>query len=399
MPTPIVMPRLSDSMEEGTILNWLIEEGQMVKRGDKLVEIETDKATMVYESDSEGLLHILAQPGETVPLGEVIAELSQEEHKEGQQTDSEVVSQAISETEQVDDQDLQALIQEERKAAREAMAARDKRVVSEMTERTAASPYARKQATEQNIDLTTISGSGPGGRIVAADLVGAAKETGEARPTTRVERLVASRMEEGKRAPEFWASKAINLSTLSRLREEMKEQGQKPPSINDLIMLAAARAAHQNPRLNSTWAGEEIIFHPTVNLGMAVAVDDGLIVPVIKGAEALSLNDISDQARRLAEAVRDGSITPSEMEGATMTVSSLGSMGVDRFQAILPPEQSAILAVGALRDETAWRGDTAYPVQVIELTVTVDHRTVYGAHAAQFLSDIATMLESPLRLI
>lgn len=394
MAVKIVMPRLSDSMEEGTILQWLIEEGQMVSRGDKLVEIETDKATMVYESDSSGYLHILASPGETIPLGEVIAELRQEgddeaEHAEGQP----------DEAEQAEDEDIQTLIEEERKAAREAMAERDRRVVREMQERTVASPYARKQAAERNIDLANINGSGPGGRIVAGDLEGTTENIKDVKPTTRIERLVAARMEEGKQAPEFWASKSINLDTVTKLRQELKAQGDKPPSLNDLIMLAAARGAAAHPRMNSTWQGEEILFHPQVNLGMAVATEDGLVVPVIKGADKLSLSTLSQEAGRLAQAVRDGSITPAEMEGATITVSSLGSMGVDRFQAILPPGQSAILAVGALRTETAWEGGSPYPTQIIEITATVDHRTVYGAHVASFLSDLAAMLQNPLRLL
>lgn len=394
MPIQIVMPRLSDSMEEGTIIRWLIEEGQMVSRGDKLVEIETDKATMVYESDSSGALHILASPGDTIALGEVIAELRQDGDDEAEQTEDNP-----DEAEQAEDEDIQALIEEERKAAREAMAERDRRVVREMQERTVASPYARKQAAERNIDLAEVSGSGPGGRIVAADLEGATENIKDAKPTTRIERLVAARMEEGKQAPEFWASRKINLDTVTKLRQEIKAQGDKPPSLNDLIMLAAARGAVANPRLNSTWQGEEILFHPQVNLGMAVATEDGLVVPVIKRAEELSLSMLSQEAGRLAQSVRDGSITPAEMEGATITVSSLGSMGVDRFQAILPPGQSAILAVGALRTETAWEDERPYPTQIIEITATVDHRTVYGAHVAQFLSDMAGMLENPLRLL
>lgn len=391
----IVMPRLSDSMEEGTILTWLKEEGQMVSRGDKLLEIETDKATMIYESDGEGILRILAQPGETIALGEVIAELL-DPAGEAEQTGATPEPQKDQES-QDDQEGMQKLIETEREAARQAWVARERRVAAELQERTVASPYARKLADQQGIDLASITGSGPEGRIVAADL----EQTPSlnARPTTRIERLVAARMEEGKRAPEFWASKEIKLTTLIALREEMKAQAEKPASLNDLIMLAAARAAQQNPRINSSWVGEEIVFHPQVNLGMAVATEDGLVVPVIQDAAALTLSELSAEARRLAGAVRDSSIVPSELEGATLTVSSLGSMGVDRFQAILPPGQSAILAVGALKTLTEWQEGSPVPVPVIEVTVTVDHRTVYGAHAAQFLASLAAMLENPLRLI
>lgn len=372
----IVMPRLSDSMEEGTILTWLVKEGEEIERGQPIAEIETDKATMTYESDRSGTLtRILVQEGETAALGEPIAEI------DGETGDQEPEKPTIAE------------------APAPAAAPTD---TPDRGEWTPSTPLAREKARQQGLEIKDIAGSGPGGRVVAADIPegqAATPELSDSRETTRIERLIAKRMVEGKQAPEFWAEREIDLTRINELREELKASGEKAPSINSLIMLAVARAAQKNPRLNSSYQDEEIVFYPSVNLGMAVATEETLIVPVIREAEEKSLQELDQEAKRLSEAARGGAIDAKEMEGSTITVSSLGSMGVDRFQAILPPGNSAIVALGAMREKLELRSGQIEERQVISITVTVDHRSVYGAHLAAFLSDLSGLLENPLRLI
>ncbi|HVO53861.1 MAG TPA: dihydrolipoamide acetyltransferase family protein [Solirubrobacterales bacterium] len=372
--TELLMPRLSDSMEEGTILSWLVADGEKVEAGDEIVEIETDKATMVHAADEAGLLTILAAIGETVPVGAPIARLG-----------------------------------------------------GALARRRGVSVLARRFADRLGIALDDVTGSGPGGRVMKADVLARGRATAPApvaaapsraaaqppeRPAaqpsvpatvlepTRRQRLVAARMTEAKSAPEFTLSTTIEMSEVVKLRERLEALGGATPSFNDIVVRASALALREHPRLNSAWRDDRIELFDRINVGIAVAHDDDLLVPVIEDADRLSLGEIAERTRTLVAACKDGSLTAAQLEGGTFTVSNLGMLQVESFEAILNPPQAAILAVGAIRREPVVDrlGELAvgHPATV---TVTCDHRVVYGAHGARFLMSLRRLLEEPLRMM
>ena len=403
----IVMPRLSDTMEEGTILRWLKTDGEAVKRGEELVEIETDKAAMVYESDQEGTLAIVAGEGATLAVGEVIAHVG------------DVASAATPAPEEASAPQPPIPSTPAPPTPAEPAVHDDERVK--------ASPVAKRIAKETGIDLHDVTGSGPGGRIVKADvasvpatatpapaLAGVATAKGETTTVelTRTQQTIARRMAESKATiPDFSIQMDVDMEACAKLRSELKrlshpdapaQAGSTPqavvPTYNDMAVKACALALREHPRVNGSYRDGRLQLHSRVNVGVAVAADDALVVPTVFDAEEKSLGEIARETRALAERVRTGTITPPELGGGTFTVSNLGMFGVRSFTAIVNPPQAAILSVGSLEQRAVVRDDEVVARHTMTLTLVCDHRILYGADAAQFLARVRELLETPAAL-
>jgi pyruvate dehydrogenase E2 component (dihydrolipoamide acetyltransferase) len=421
MATDVLMPRLSDSMEEGTVLKWLVEQGGEVRRGEPLVEIETDKANMTYDADTAGVLvEVLAQEGDTLEVGQPIARIGPADETGGESADSG--REAAQETEP----DTGATPAGDREVPPQPVAK------ANGGERVKASPVARRIAEELGVELARVEGSGPGGRVVKADVEAAANAPAEAaaeqpapaaaaeeRPSapeptvtagakgettvhepTRLQRTVSRRMAESKATvPDFALELDVDMTLCIELRERLKSQTDRAPSYNDMVVKAAALALRDHPRVNGAYRDGKFESYSRVNVGIAVSAQDALVVPVIHDADQKSLGEISRQARRLIERVRDGEITPPEVSGGTFSVSNLGMFGIERFTAIVNPPQAAILTVGALTKKPAVdeRGRVAAR-DLMTLTLVCDHRILYGADGAQFLAQLRELLEQPLSL-
>lgn len=407
----ITMPRLSDSMEEGTILQWLVAEGAAVSRGDELAEVETDKATMIYEADADGLIHLVAREGDTLAVGAPIAVL-------------------LSEGEELPVRQQQATDQhEDGDDRREATSSPPDSVAVETPApaaslippaadggRLRSSPLARRVAAAAGADLAGITGTGPNGRIIRADVdayvTGRANGNGEspapsvppaAAPAgdgnrgeitrlepTRTQTVIARRMAESRATiPSFDVAMDIDVTELLALRARLKDAGRRA-SVNDFVVRAAALALREHPQVNGAWKDGGFETYGRVNVGIAVAAEGTLVVPTIFDADRKPVTEIGADARALAERVRDQAITPPELSGGTFTVSNLGMYGVTSFNAVINPGQAAILAVGA----AIARGDR----QVMTVTLSSDHRVIYGADAAAFLVTLRDLIEQPLSL-
>lgn len=375
------MPRLSDSMEEGTISAWLLRDGARVERGQPLVEIETDKATVVYEAEATGYLRVVVRAGETAAVGTQIAELLAEPGNGGLRG---------------------------HRHRRPAGAARR-----------SASPVARRLAVSLGIELAELAGTGPSGRIVKRDVLaarpgaaaadaaaplagpGAKGRVTRERPS-RLQQVLARRMSESKAtAPEFAVTIEIDMTATLELRRQIKAQAPgDAPSVNDMLVKACALALREHPRCNGTFADGSFEFYERINIGVAVAGQDALIVPVVADADRRALGEIARETRELARAVRDGSITPAQLDGATFTLSNLGMYGVSSFTAVINPPQAAILAVGAITRRPVFdEHDHLVARELMSATLVSDHRLVYGAHAAAFLATLRDLLGAPLRLL
>jgi pyruvate dehydrogenase E2 component (dihydrolipoamide acetyltransferase) len=465
----VAMPRLSDSMEEGTILKWLKSDGDEVKRGDELVEIETDKANMTYEADSDGTLEIVAKEGDTLAVGETIASIGggsesggSDDGDAGEDAEDEDQAPADEEGPGEDDQD-EAAEGEGNGKPTETPEPAPARAESQAPSgngdgdgggRVKASPVAKRMAREMGVSLTELRGSGPGGRIVKADVEAAAKgggaataeaeappeqaeraapehdagEKGEAEPEkrdvpppvtpveregqgvkgevsmqelTRLQKTIARRMAESKAtAPEFVLNVEVDMEEAVALRKQLKvAAGDQPaPSFNDFVIKASALALRDFPRANGAYRDGQFELYSRVNVGVAVAGQDALVVPTVFDADAKSIGQIARESRAVAERVRVGAVTPPELSGGTFTVSNLGMFGIKRFTAVINPPQAAILAVGALEPRPVVRDGKVTVRNMMELTLACDHRILYGADAAEFLGRIRQYLEQPLKL-
>ena len=428
----IVMPRLSDTMEEGTILRWLKQDGEEVRRGEELVEIETDKATMTYESDQQGILQTVAGEGDTLAVGALIARVGEAGGDARQDSGS---SAGTNEEEpaagpagvRAEDEAIAASGSQHAAASTAAATGEDRPA----GERVRASPLAKRIAQENGVDLQGLTGSGPGGRIVKADVQNAGAQTpasealaapgtttaaaapvagiegvatakGEttAVELTRTQQTIARRMAESKATiPDFTLQVEVDMEDCVKLRSELKRLSQsEAPTYNDMVVKASALALREHPRANGSYRDGRLQLHSRVNVGVAVAAEDALIVPTVFDAEEKSLGEIARETRALAARVREGTITPPELGGGTFTVSNLGMYGVRSFTAIINPPQSAILSVGALEPRAVVRDGELLARNTMILTLACDHRILYGANAATFLARIRELLEAPSAL-
>jgi pyruvate dehydrogenase E2 component (dihydrolipoamide acetyltransferase) len=440
----VAMPRLSDSMEEGTILKWLKSDGDEVKRGEELVEIETDKANMTYEADQDGVLKIVAGEGDTLPVGETIASIgggAEPEAEDQEEPEPEPDAEEEPETEPEEEPEAEEEPEPEAAAEPEPEAEEEPEPAdSGGNGRIKASPIARRMAREMGLELAQLEGTGPGGRIVKADVEAAAgggaaePEAPEAEPEapepepakpqevpapvvsgdgqtgrgetthhdlSRLQQTVARRMAESKAtAPDFVLNVDVDMDQAVDLRKQLKAAaGDQPaPSFNDFVVKASALALKDFPRANGAYRDGKFELYSRVNVGVAVAAQDALVVPTVFDADRKSLGQIARDARALAERVRAGQITPPELSSGTFTVSNLGMFGIDHFVAVINPPQAAILAVGAMKPTPVVEDGEVKVKTLMKLTLTCDHRILYGADAAEFLARIRERLENPLSL-
>jgi pyruvate dehydrogenase E2 component (dihydrolipoamide acetyltransferase) len=427
----VTMPRLSDSMEEGTILKWLKADGDEVARGQELVEIETDKATMTYEADQSGTLEIVAAEGDTLPIGEVIARIGERVERpaggggraapDGEQREGEAERPPAGAGRGAPDGEPPAPEPVQQAPAR---AAAPPSGNGGEGERVKASPVARRMARELSVDLGDVEGSGPGGRIVKADVeaagggdgagakppepavaqteVGRAKGDTETQELSRAQQLIARRMAESRATvPHFSLNVDIDMEAAALLRAELDAApvDEPVPSLNDFVVKACALALRELPRVNGSYRDGRFELHGRVNVGVAVAVEDGLVVPTVFDADRKPLGQIAREARALAERVRHGAITPPELSGGTFTVSNLGMFGIESFEAVINPPQAAILAVGAVEPRAVVYEETVVARRRMGATLSCDHRILYGADAARFLARVRELLEKPLALM
>ncbi|HVQ58755.1 MAG TPA: dihydrolipoamide acetyltransferase family protein [Solirubrobacterales bacterium] len=409
----VVMPRLSDSMEEGTILAWLKQVGDEVAVGEELVEIETDKANMAYEADLAGTLtEILAEEGATVAIGSPIARIGGEGSSEGPSSPTAGPVAAASPT---------VLGSQAASAPRGTPATTPPAGGEDGSARVKASPIARRLAKERGVDLSGLRGSGPSGRIVKADVEGAAgpatstqqKEVAgpvaetakgevEVRELSKLQQTVARRMSESKAtAPHFYLSAEIDMSKAVTARAAIKsasKEGDVVPSFNDMVVKACAIALGEFPKVNGAYKDGRFELYSRVNVGVAVAAQEALIVPTVFDADKKGLRQIATDSRAVAGKVRDGSITPPELSGGTFTVSNLGMFGIDDFSAVINAPQAAILAVGAIKEKPAVRDGQIVPAHLMNVTLACDHRIVNGAEGAEYLARVRTLLEEPVSL-
>ena len=538
MASDVTMPRLSDSMEEGTVLKWLVDEGGEVKRGEPLVEIETDKANMTYDADTDGvLIEIVAQEGDTLEIGEVIARIGEAgeaksdgggkaeaeegaEDEGGEEAESEggENAEAADEGEEAEGEDAEAAEEEQEPATAEAgdegeeaeaaeeeqepataeadgdeagaeqadddkaaegeeaavagadggggetqagagTATREKTSTGNGDGRVKASPVARRMARDLGVELAQLEGTGPGGRIVKADVQAAAENGGAAtkeapakgeaevaepqaakkykkgkktdkkaekkeaergepakkepeaagvgpkgevqvEELTRLQQTVSRRMAESKAtAPDFSIALSVDMTAAVELRTRLKEISDPVPSFNDMVVKAAANALREHPRVNGAYRDGKFELYDRVNVGIAVAAMDALVVPTVFDADKKSLGQIARDARAVIGKVKDKTVTPPELSGGTFTVSNLGMFGIEQFTAIINPPQAAILTVGKLEKRPAVDDKERIVARdQMVLTLVCDHRILYGADGAQFLARIKDLLEQPLSL-
>jgi pyruvate dehydrogenase E2 component (dihydrolipoyllysine-residue acetyltransferase) len=427
----ITMPRLSDSMEEGTILRWLVADGAAVARGDEIAEIETDKANMTYEADAAGVFRPVAAEGDALPVGAVIA------HVLGDGEEAPSGAPAAAPAGPVADDSRSAGKPAESPApattgsaggaAAGSAAAPDGSAPAGPAgdgSRIKASPVARRLARELDVDLASLSGSGPSGRIVKADVEAAAAApapSSQAPPPpaaggpagaggkgevttvelTSTQKTIARRMAESKATvPDFQVRTEADVTDLLALRRQMKAAQESAPSVNDFVVKACGLALREHPRANGAYRDGAFELYGRANVGVAVAAEGTLIVPTIFDADAQPVTAIAQTTRALAARVRDGKILPPELSGGTFTVSNLGMFGVTSFTAVVNPGQAAILAVGAAVERATVGPDgSLVPRALMDLSLSCDHRILYGADAAQFLARVRELLQTPFALL
>lgn len=422
MASRVVMPKLTDTMEEGVVLQWKRAEGDKVSAGDVLAEIETDKAVMDLEAFASGVLRkLLVKEGETVPSGALIAVIGEPDEDieeavadtSGPPSPKAAVAKPAVTPAPAEAKPAPAAPSAKQAPAREAepkeavaKAAPAKKAEAEEREEIKASPRAKALARERGIELSTLKGSGPGGRIVEQDVLGV-KATKTARPRTTTEkplsqmRKAIARTTTSSKAPvpHFYVTSDIDMGEAVRFRQQYKQARAEHPSVTDMILKAVALALQKHPEINVSYAGDVLRQHGRIDLGMAVGLEDGLITPVIRDCESKSLGQIAMETKKLAERARKRQLAPEEYTGSTFSVSNLGMYDVDSFIAVLTPPEAAALAVGAVREEPVVSGSRVKLGRRMRVTLSCDHRALDGMQAAVFLKEVKRILEHPLELI
>lgn len=413
------MPKLSDTMTEGVVAKWHKKVGDKVKSGDLLADIETDKATMEFESFQDGvLLHIGVDQGKAAPVDSILAILG----KEGE--------------------DVKAIIAEENKKAPATAKVEEKKEESAPVEKSApvvekkaepvavqqhstvqtaapvsngdgrikASPLAKKLAKDKNVMIGRLRGSGEGGRVVKRDIEmflhgGSAStfvgvEGFKEETVSQMRKTIAKRLAESKfSAPHFYLTMEIDMDETVRAREVVNAVASVKISFNDFVIKAVASALREHPKVNSSWLGDKIRYNDHIHIGVAVAVDDGLLVPVVRFADGKTLSQINTEVKTYAQKAKDKKLQPSDWEGNTFTISNLGMYGIDQFTAIINPPDACILAIGGVKQVPVVKDGQIVPGNVMKVTLSCDHRVVDGATGASFLQTFRTLLENPVLLL
>jgi pyruvate dehydrogenase E2 component (dihydrolipoamide acetyltransferase) len=406
LPTNVIMPALGVAQQTGTLLKWLKAEGQSVAKGEPLMEIETDKATVEIEAPNSGILaQVVAKPGDEVPVGKTIALLLAPGETVSATAIQHPHPNPLPEGEGKNEirSEYRPLPQGEGKG--EGPPDKPSMETPLKHSRILASPAAKRIAKEKGVDLASLRGSGPQGSILADDVLRTAKITQpwpgaetparEVLPLSSMRRIVGQRMTQSKQsAPHFYVSMDIDMTAVNKLRTKWKEQdADSAPSINDIIVHACARALKDFPSLNSTFTEQGIKLHRDIHIGIAVALEEGLVVPVVRNADRLSLSEMAAQSRELIDKAQKKKLFPLDYEGGTFTVSNLGMLGVDSFIAIINPPQCAILAVGRVAPRVVAENDMFSIKPLLTATLSADHRIVDGAIGARFLREVKELLE------
>jgi pyruvate dehydrogenase E2 component (dihydrolipoamide acetyltransferase) len=445
----VLMPRLSDTMTEGVIASWQKNIGDTVKKGEVLAEIETDKATMELESYKNGtLLYQGAKPGEKIQVNDLLSIIGEP----GMNIDAIVAASKGGAAPAAQAETQQATAQQQAAAPQAAAASQQPEVVNEG--RIIASPLAKKLAEEKGVDLRYVKGSGDNGRIVKQDIdnfssaqqaapgaqaqqqpqaqtaaaaqpeaqqqaalqtaakapeskpqpAQAASAIGQVSfdevPVSQMRKTIARRLAESKfSAPHFYLTMSIDMDQAVATRAKLNELSPVKISFNDMVLKAAAVALKQHPKINSSWLGDKIRINHHVNIGVAVAVDEGLLVPVVRFADAKGLSQISAEVKQFAQKAKDKKLQPADWEGSTFTISNLGMYGIDEFTAIINPPDACILAIGGIAQVPVVKNGQLVPGNVMKVTLSCDHRVVDGASGAAFLQTLKSLLEEPLRML
>jgi pyruvate dehydrogenase E2 component (dihydrolipoamide acetyltransferase) len=418
MANQVTLPRLGQGMESGTIVKWLKSEGEAVEKGEPLYELDTEKVTQEVEADFSGtLLKIMAGEGEEIEVGKAVAVIGEEGEEVSAESDDSAEGEVedptkVTEEEGAEEGEPAPEREEERKRGREADEPAPRPEVAEQRQdggRVKASPLARRIARERGIDLSGLRGTGPEGRIVAEDVEragaapavaapAAAAAEAETIPLTGIRKTIARRMTEAWEAPAFQITMTADMSSAIRLREALVErtgEGEARPTYSDILTKVCAVALMRHRAMNALFAGDEIQLQPTANVGIAVAVPNGLVVPVLRNCEAKTIPQLAAERADVVERTRGGKLQAQDLESGTFTISNLGMYGVERFVAVLNPPQAGILAVGAIEERAVARDGEVVARPVMEMTLTCDHRSVDGATASEFLRTVKQFLEEP----
>ena len=423
------MPKMSDTMEEGVIAGWLKKVGDEVKSGDILAEVETDKATMELESYDDGfLLHVGVKDGESVPVDGVIAIIGEK----GENIDDilKEVSNEQNNNEAVDSKDEEEIVDED-ESVEENLEVKEEEEVkntedkiedinidfSNESDRIKASPLAKKLASEKGVDISMVKGSGDGGRIIKEDIENFkhsenipikevklpeiySKESYEEIPVSQMRKTISKRLAESKfSAPHFYLTMEIDMDNCIEGRNKINETSDVKISFNDIIIKAAAVSLRKHPMVNASFLTDKIRVNNHIHIGVAVAVDEGLLVPVIRFADNKSLSHISTEVRNLAGKAKNKELQPSDWEGNTFTISNLGMFGIDEFTAIINPNDACILAVGGIKNTPVVKNGEIVPGNVMKVTLSCDHRVVDGAIGSAFLKTLKELIEDPIKIL
>ncbi len=404
------MPKLSDTMTEGRIASWLVKVGDKVKPGDIIAEVETDKATMEVENYFSGtVLYLAVEAGGTVPVNGIMAIVG----KEGTDFSSLLTN------DKQDSKPLAAQTAPSQQPEHSPASSAAQTVVSH-SDRLKVSPLARKMASDKGIDLQQVEGSGEGGRIVKRDIE-AFKPASKIQPTasaptatpqvasslaytdeplSQMRKTIARRLAESKfTAPHFYLTMEINMGKAIKIREELNQYSSSKISFNDMVVKAASLALKQHPKVNASWLGDKMRYYHQVNIGVAVAIEDGLVVPVVRDADTKTLSAISSEIKSLGQRAKDRKLQPSDWEGSTFTISNLGMFGIEEFTAIINPPDSCIMAVGSIKQTPVVENGQITIGNLMKVTLSCDHRAVDGAVGAAFLQTFKQLLESPMMML
>jgi pyruvate dehydrogenase E2 component (dihydrolipoamide acetyltransferase) len=402
------MPRLSDTMTEGTVAQWHKKVGDPIAEGDLLAEIETDKATMEFESFQEGvLLHIGVEEGATAAVDSILAILGEKGEDVKSLLEADAMPTQVAEVEKpaaVEKVSVPAPV-EIPVAAPVAAPVQ----TSNTSGRTVASPLAKRLAQEKGLDIATIAGSGDGGRIIKRDVdtyqapsvfASVNQESFTEEPVSQMRKVIARRLAESKfSAPHFYLSVSVDMDNAIAARKAINALPDTKVSFNDLVVKACAMALREHPTVNSSWREDVIRRNQHVNIGIAVAVDDGLLVPVVRFTDTKSLTSISGEVKEYAQKAKDKKLQPADWEGSTFTISNLGMFGIDEFTAIINTPDACILAVGGIQQIPVVKDGQVVPGNVMKLNLSCDHRVVDGASGAAFLNTLKTYLQNPVTML
>ncbi|RPG56423.1 MAG: pyruvate dehydrogenase [Flavobacteriales bacterium] len=410
----IKMPRLSDTMEEGTVSTWLKKVGDEVKEGDIIAEIETDKATMEFESFHKGtLLHIGVEEGKSAPVDEVLAIIGDKS------TDVEKAIKSIGQKDIIEEKETKLEKQKEENISlqnSESVIVDNTKYISKnelvksQANRIFASPLAKKMASEKGIMLNNLVGTGDGGRIIKRDIENFMPSTNSTKKlekessiqiqNSQIRKTIAKRLSDSKfSAPHYYLNVEYNVDNLISFREQYNSQPETKISFNDLIIKATALSLSMHPVVNSQWSQNEITHHKHVHVGVAVAVEDGLVVPVLKFADNLNLNEIGLKVKDFANRAQEKKLLQDEIEGSTFTISNLGMFGIESFTSIINQPNSAILSVGSIIQKPVVKKNKIVVSNTMKLTLACDHRTIDGASGSKFLQTLKDFIENPIKVL